>query len=104
MTKILKSFEYKKFKFMVGNRAINDRHVNNLVKSIEKNGLIMNPSCVNEKSEIVEGQHRLMACEILNYDGTLKIETLEQGKNGLNVSWMSDHITKILKGVHSFKQ
>ena len=66
MQKILKTLNYSQFKFIKGNRAINDRHVNGLVKSMEKNGLIMNPSCVNEKSEIIEGQHRLMACEILN--------------------------------------
>ena len=64
--KILKTLNYSQFKFIKGNRAINDRHVNGLVKSMEKNGLLMNPSCVNEKLEIVEGQHRLMACEILN--------------------------------------
>ena len=66
MQKILKTLNYSQFKFIKGNRAINDRHVNGLVKSMEKNGLIMNPSCVNEKLEIIEGQHRLMACEILN--------------------------------------
>jgi hypothetical protein len=64
--KILQTFNYSQFKKIKGNREINDRHVNALIKSIEEKGLIINPAIVNEKMEIVEGQHRLAACEILN--------------------------------------
>ena len=64
--KILQTFNYSQFKKIKGNREINARHVNALIKSIEEKGLIINPAIVNEKMEIVEGQHRLAACEILN--------------------------------------
>lgn len=65
-TKIFKTHNYSMFKKIKGNRDLNDRHVNSLVKSIEEKGLILNPAIVNEKSELIEGQHRLAACEILN--------------------------------------
>ena len=63
--KILKTFNYLQFKKIKGNRLINERHVNSLIKSITEKGLIVNPAIVNEKMEIVEGQHRLLACKKL---------------------------------------
>ena len=36
--KILQTFNYSQFKKIKGNREINDRHVNALIKSIEEKG------------------------------------------------------------------
>lgn len=58
-TKVYKTKDYKKFKYVKGNRSINDHHVFKLTKSIiNKNLLKANPAIVNEKMEIIDGQHR----------------------------------------------
>jgi len=53
-----------KFSLLDNNRNINKNHVNMLVVSIRKKGQLM-PIVVNEDKEVIEGQHRLKACEEL---------------------------------------
>ena len=53
-----------KFSLLDNNRNINKNHVNMLVVSIRKKGQLM-PIVVNEEKEVIEGQHRLKACEEL---------------------------------------
>ena len=57
--------EYNIFTFAEGNRAINPAQVKNLIKSIENIGLIPTPIVVNEKMQILDGQHRVEACRQL---------------------------------------
>lgn len=58
--------QYDCFKYIVSNREINNAHVNKLVKSITKNNLLhLNPVIVNPNMEVVDGQHRIAAAEIL---------------------------------------
>lgn len=63
---IQETTEYKRFKEIASNRDIDKTHVNKLVNAIRvKNLLSVNPIIVNEKMEILDGQHRLAAARQL---------------------------------------
>ena len=66
-TRIEVSNDYSKFKFVSGNRPVDDRHVNKLVNSMKQH-FIPTPIIVNSKNEIVDGQHRYLACKKLGLD------------------------------------
>lgn len=57
--------DYGQFKTLGGNRNVNKQHVNRLVKQIENSGNIteISPITVNERMEVIDGQHRLGAAE-----------------------------------------
>lgn len=58
--------DYDKFIFNSKNRGVNKVHVNNLVQSIKENNLLFaQPILVNDKYEIIDGQHRLTAAKEL---------------------------------------
>ena len=60
------SDDYSQFKSLPGNRAIRAGHVEALVKAIEEKDMTkVRPILVNEKLEIVDGQHRFEACKQL---------------------------------------
>jgi len=63
--KILKTTGYSLFTFIKGNRPINYTHVGNLVASIKEKDLAM-PIIVDQNMNVVDGQHRLKAYEILS--------------------------------------
>ena len=66
MIKIEQTTNYGKFKTIRGNREINRVHLGKLCKSILENDLLeANPIIVNEKFQILDGQHRLLAAEKL---------------------------------------
>jgi len=50
--------DHHRFKHIVGNRRINPSHVKHLIKSHKAFGQLVSPIMVNEKMEIVDGQHR----------------------------------------------
>lgn len=52
---------YDKFRFIDGNRDINS--LSNLRKSIKSHGWYRQPILVNERFEIIEGQHRYSVCK-----------------------------------------
>lgn len=54
---------YKKFKVLDGNREVN--RIGFIKKNIKKYGYLRMPILVNEDHEVIEGQHRLAACEEL---------------------------------------
>ncbi len=61
------SKEYYKFKTIKENREVNPFRVKELVKSINIMDLTpSNPIIINENNEIIDGQHRVAACKILN--------------------------------------
>lgn len=61
---ILKTNDYSLFKSIMANREIDEKHVNRLAKSIaRKNLLYIRPLIVNEKMQIIDGQHRLAAAK-----------------------------------------
>ncbi len=56
--KIRKSSDYDKFKRLLGNRDINQAHIVRIKQSVEEKGYLFNIIIVNEKMEIIDGQHR----------------------------------------------
>ena len=60
---VYKTNDLKMFKSITGNRPTNPQHIRRLTDSIKVNGLLCNPILVNEKMEVIDGQHRLDACK-----------------------------------------
>ena len=58
--------DYDIFKQLLGNREINYNHVRRLIKSMQEEYLIV-PIQVNEKMEVIDGQHRIAACKELGF-------------------------------------
>lgn len=79
VTSVFETSDYDKFKFMLGNRNINLSSVKKIEESISQNGFKMCPILVNEKFEIVDGQHRFNALKDLGLPIYYVIE------NGLNI-------------------
>lgn len=63
-TQILKSTNYNQFKFISGNRQLRTLNLSKLRESMKEKQLIV-PICVNEKFEIIDGQHRFTICKEL---------------------------------------
>jgi len=63
VNKVYKTSDLSIFKQIDGNRVPNLQHVNRLASSIRINGMKCNPILVNEKMEVIDGQHRLMAAK-----------------------------------------
>jgi predicted nucleic acid-binding protein len=63
-TSVMKTTNYDMFKFMEGNRAINSTNLKQIIESMKEKQLII-PITVNEKFEVIDGQHRLSACKYL---------------------------------------
>lgn len=57
--------DYSIFKRMNGNRSINKNNVKNIIKNIQESGLKPSIIIVNEKMEVIDGQHRLEALRFL---------------------------------------
>lgn len=73
---ILKTKDYDQFKFRPDNREkIDFAHVEKLSDSIKSRNLLeLRPMIVNEKMEIVDGQHRLLAAKKLGVEIYYQIE------------------------------
>lgn len=64
-----KTKNYSLFKKYAKNRDIDGRHVEKLIASIKTANLLdCEPILVNEKMEVIDGQHRLEAAKSLNLD------------------------------------
>lgn len=85
--------DYKLFQDVKGNRSIFKPHLNRLIEAIDKKNLLpQNPIIVNEKMQVIDGQHRLKAAEALGlpiYYIVLKGATLEEVvvNNANNRQW-----------------
>ena len=64
IAKVLYEKNYTKFTLFDNNRDINDTHVAELMSSMRKSGQLM-PVVVTPDKEVIDGQHRLKACEKL---------------------------------------
>jgi len=64
-TRVLMTTNYDQFTFLKSNRAIDENHVYRLMKLIKAEGHQKEPVIVNEKLEVISGQHRIKACEKL---------------------------------------
>lgn len=58
---VYKTNDLSIFKTIKGNRPPNPQHVRRLASSIKHSGMLQNPIIVNEKMQIIDGQHRLLA-------------------------------------------
>lgn len=63
-TPIYSTYDYGKFKNIKSNRHLNQLNYNKLLRSMKEKQLII-PICVNEKFEIIDGQHRFKAEQTL---------------------------------------
>lgn len=63
-TKIYSTMDYSRFKKIGSNRAINRCNYSKLLRSMKEEVLVI-PICVNEKFEVIDGQHRLSVSEEL---------------------------------------
>lgn len=67
VNQVYKTNDYGMFKYMNGNRNINKANLKRLIKSM-KERYIPVPIIVNEKNEIIDGQHRFEAANFLGFD------------------------------------
>lgn len=86
--------DYKQFKLVNDNRekGVSEKHVKELMLAIKGcNMLEYKPIIVNEKFEVMDGQHRLMAAQRLNlpiwYEVKADTNMIEIAKANLNRSW-----------------
>ena len=61
VNKVYKTDDLSIFKQINGNRVPNLQHIKRLADSIRVYGMKCNPILVNERMEVIDGQHRLMA-------------------------------------------
>lgn len=97
-TIVYKTLDYNKFSFLGGNREINKLNYKRLLKSISEEQLLI-PIIVNEKFEIIDGQHRFHVNRDLEnpiYYIINKGYGLEQVKraNSVGVNWTKDDFLK----------
>lgn len=93
MAKIHKTTDYDLFKFRDDNRAsIKPYHVKNLIASIKTRDLTeYKPITINQDYEILDGQHRFLACRKLNLPIYYQITENATPKDlislNVNMSW-----------------
>jgi hypothetical protein len=77
---ILKTKNYDDFSVIISNREVDKAHVKRLAASIKrKNLLYIRPILVNNKMQIIDGQHRLAAAEQLGeFVYYLKVQDLDK--------------------------
>lgn len=63
------TYDYGKFSFLKGNRAISAAHVKELVKAFKEEGYHLTIITVNHKGQIIDGQHRWEAIKALAAEG-----------------------------------
>jgi len=63
--KVYQTSDYTEFKVLSGNRPLKPAHVKRLKESISEHGNLGAPIIVNEKYEMIDGQHRKIALEEL---------------------------------------
>lgn len=65
MATIKNTRDYNIFKLIKGNRVPKEKDITSLTEQIKKSGVV-DPICVNEKMQIIDGQHRVQACKRLD--------------------------------------
>jgi|TARA_S200002703_G_scaffold144540_1_gene138280 disulfide oxidoreductase YuzD len=79
ITKVLYERNYTKFTLFDNNRDINETHVEELIASMRKSGQLM-PVVVTPSKEVIDGQHRLKACEKLGIPVSYVVNTAGSAK------------------------
>ena len=57
---------YDQFKTLEGNRSIDQKNVNNIEQNMREHGVLPTVIIVNEKMEVIDGQHRIEALKRLH--------------------------------------
>lgn len=94
MSRIKQTEDYAVFKRVKGNRKISMSHVKELTEAIKKDptSIRYTPIIVNEKMEVIDGQHRLMAIQALKLpvyylqEHGLDLSNVQQ-MNAVNRTW-----------------
>jgi hypothetical protein len=60
---VYKTYDLSMFKSIDGNRVPNLQHIKRLASSVKEYGMKCNPIIVNERYEVIDGQHRLAAAK-----------------------------------------
>ena len=60
VNKVYQTANHSIFKPLGGNRDVNESHVNRLIKSMQQK-VLFSPIIVNDKMQVIDGQHRLSA-------------------------------------------
>lgn len=83
---VLETTDYTIFKDLVGNRPVEKLHVKELIRSLTDRGNLIRefPVVVNEKMEIIDGQHRIAALKELGWPVAYRIE------KGLTIATVRD--------------
>jgi hypothetical protein len=93
--KIYATTDYSIFKDIKGNRPVNHSKVKNITDSIrEINLLEQNPIIVNDKMEVIDGQHRLYAASELQ---TPIFYTIKEGANLRTVQLINKNLSSWTK-------
>lgn len=82
--RIKREYRYGLFKRIEGNRPLDENHIKKLMNSISEHGWYTNPILVNERFEIIDGQHRFECMKRMN----LPVEYVMM--NGLTVNSCAD--------------
>lgn len=106
---ISKTKDYDMFVFRNDNREkINQAHVKRLAQSIKSRNLLeLRPITVNDKMEIIDGQHRLLAAKLLGcevfYQKENKLDPIDIIRMNVSAPWgMSDYLNYYCK--HDFPE
>jgi hypothetical protein len=110
---VLMTFNYDLFKIMGENRNVNLSHVARLIDSYKQKHLI-SPIIVNEKYEIIDGQHRFTAAietglpvyyiKIAGY-GIKEVQLLNTNqKNWIKIDYLNSYCSQNMKPYLQFKE
>jgi hypothetical protein len=110
----MKTNDYNRFKFKKGNRPLNNALVKRLVFSIQSSNLTKCfPVVVNNKFEILDGQHRFTACNQIGspiyyevYDGNLSDLDLIWFLNSNQKTWTLNEFVALCSeaGMENYKR
>lgn len=112
-TKVIETKEYGKFKFLTSNREQSRGHIETLKAAFQEIGNLtrVQPILVNEKMQIIDGQHRFTAAQELDqpifytvYPGLGVVEA--RSMNILHRNWKADDYARsyALSGYKSYRQ
>lgn len=112
VNEIFETNEYSKFKMINGNRKIKKSKVENLVKKMRKRGWLPTVEItVNEKFQIIDGQHRFIAVQVVGIAFRYKIvenagiDEVRETNEGSNNWALSDYVPSFAsKGLKSYVQ
>ena len=62
VNQVLMTNDYSMFESMSGNRDVNDLHIKRLKESMQEKYISV-PIIVNEKNQIIDGQHRFQSAK-----------------------------------------